>query len=363
MSNAPQVPDHDGPELHVALIGYGKGGEVFHAPVIEAVPGLRLSAVVTGNPERARTVRERHPGATVYPTVADLWADVGRYEIAVVTTPNDTHAPLARAALEAGVSVVVDKPFALTAAQARELTDLADKLGRVLTVYQNRRWDADFLTLWNLVEEGALGRVHRFESRFERWRPLPKGTWRESGAVENGAGLLYDLGPHLIDQAVNLFGPVASVYAEVDSLREGVQADDDVFLSLRHARGTRSQLWMSALAAQGGPRFRVLGDAAAFTSYGMDGQEARLLAGESPAAADWGVLPESAWGLLGADGATRRVPSVRGAYTEFYAGVRDAVGEGEPLPVDPHEVIHGLEVIEAARRSARTGTVVALPGR
>ncbi|WP_306366897.1 Gfo/Idh/MocA family oxidoreductase [Nocardiopsis sp. CC223A] len=363
MSNASQVPEHDGPELHVALIGYGKGGEVFHAPVIEAVPGLRLSAVVTGNPERARTVRERHPDATVYPTVADLWADAGRYEIAVVTTPNDTHAPLARAALEAGMSVVVDKPFALTAGQARELTDLAEKLGRVLTVYQNRRWDADFLTLWHLVEEGALGRVHRFESRFERWRPQAKGTWRESGAVEGGAGLLYDLGPHLIDQAVNLFGPVASVYAEVDTLREGVQADDDVFLSLHHARGTRSQLWMGALTAQAGPRFRVLGDAGAFTSHGMDGQEARLLAGESPTAADWGVSPESAWGLLGVDGATRRVPSARGAYPEFYAGVRDAVGEGEPLPVDPHEVIHGLEIIEAARRSARTGTVVALPGR
>ena len=366
MSNAPQVPEHTGsehggPELHVALIGYGKGGEVFHAPVIEAVPGLRLSAVVTGNPERARSVRRRYPGATVYPTVADLWADSGRYEIAVVTTPNDTHAPLARAALEAGMSVVVDKPFALTAAQARELTDLAEKLGRVLTVYQNRRWDADFLTLWRLVEEGALGRVHRFESRFERWRPRAKDTWRENGTAETGAGLLYDLGSHLIDQAVNLFGPVSSVYAEVDALREGVQADDDVFLSLLHARGTRSQLWMSALAAQAGPRFRVLGDAGAFTGYGMDGQEERLLAGESPAAPDWGVVPESAWGLLGVDGDLRRVPSARGAYPEFYAGVRDAVGEGEPLPVDPHEVIHGLEIIEAARRSARTGTAVALP--
>ncbi|MDT0331067.1 Gfo/Idh/MocA family protein [Nocardiopsis lambiniae] len=363
MSNASQVPEHDGPELHVALIGYGKGGEVFHAPIIEAVPGLCLSAVVTGNPERVRAVRERHPNATVYPTVADLWADAGRYEIAVVTTPNDTHAPLARAALEAGMSVVVDKPFALTAAQASELTDLAEKLGRVLTVYQNRRWDADFLTLWRLVEEGALGRVHRFESRFERWRPEPKGTWRESGAVEAGAGLLYDLGPHLIDQAINLFGPVASVYAEIDTLREGVQADDDVFLSLGHSRGTRSHLWMSALTAQGGPRFRVLGDVAAFTSHGMDGQEARLLAGESPTADDWGVLPEAELGLVGVDGATRRVPSARGAYPEFYAGVRDAVGEGEPLPVDPHEVIHGLEVIEAARRSARTGTVITLPGR
>ncbi|MFW6639247.1 Gfo/Idh/MocA family oxidoreductase [Nocardiopsis algeriensis] len=355
MSNASRDP-----ELHVALIGYGKGGEVFHAPLIDAVPGLRLAAVVTGNPERARAVRERYPGAVVHPTVADLWAHADRYEIAVVTTPNDTHAPLARAALENGLDVVVDKPFALTSADARELTDLAEKLGRVLTVYQNRRWDADFLTLWGLVEEGALGRVHRFESRFERWRPQAKGTWRESGGVEAGAGLLYDLGPHLIDQAVNLFGPVSSVYAEVDTLREGVQADDDVFLALQHARGTRSHLWMSAVAAQNGPRFRVLGDAGAFTSHGMDAQEARLTAGERPDADDWGVMPESSWGVLGTEGSTRRVPSARGAYQEFYAGVRDAVGEGDPLPVDPHEVTHGLEIIEAARRSARTGSVVRL---
>ncbi|WP_431868732.1 Gfo/Idh/MocA family protein [Nocardiopsis eucommiae] len=362
MADAPspgQGP-HEGPELHVALVGYGKGGEVFHAPLIDAVPGLRLSAVVTASPERARAARERYPWVTVYPTVAELWADAGRYEIAVVSTPNDTHAPLARAALESGLAVVVDKPFALTAHQARELTDLADDLGHVLTVYQNRRWDADFLTLWQLIEEGALGRVHRFESRFERWRPQPKGTWRETGGVDAGAGLLYDLGPHLIDQAVNLFGPVATVYAEIDARREGVNADDDVFLSLGHARGTRSHLWMSALSAQNGPRFRVLGDRAAFTSFGLDGQEARLTGGERPDAADWGVVPEGEWGMLGADGVSTPVPSVRGAYPEFYAGVRDAVGEGEPLPVDPHEVIHGLEVIEAARRSARADEVVRL---
>ncbi|PWV58243.1 MULTISPECIES: Gfo/Idh/MocA family oxidoreductase [Nocardiopsis] len=366
MADTPTSPDqgasgHDGPELHVALVGYGKGGEVFHAPLIDAVPGLRLSAVVTGSADRARAARERYPWITVYPTAADLWADAGSYEVAVVSTPNDTHAPLARAALEAGLAVVVDKPFALTAHQARELTDLADKLGHVLTVYQNRRWDADFLTLWQLIEEGSLGRVHRFESRFERWRPEPKGSWRETGGVDAGAGLLYDLGPHLIDQAVNLFGPVSTVYAEIDARRTGVNADDDVFLSLGHERGTRSHLWMSALSAQTGPRFRVLGDEAAFTSRGLDGQEARLTAGERPDAADWGVVPREDWGLLGSDGRTEPVPSARGAYPEFYAGVRDAVGEGEPLPVDLHEVIHGLEVIEAARRAARTGSVVRLP--
>ena len=357
------TPAHEGPELHVALLGYGKGGEVFHAPLIDAVPGLRLSAVVTGSPERQAAARRRYPDITVHPTADDLWKHAGRYEVAVVSTPNQTHVPLARAALEAGLAVVVDKPFALTSKEARDLTDLAADLDQVLTVYQNRRWDADFLTLWGLIEDGALGRVHRFESRFERWRPRAKDVWRESGAVEIGAGLLYDLGPHLIDQAINLFGPVASVYAEVDALREGVRADDDVFLALEHARGTRSHLWMSALSARNGPRFRVLGDRAAFTSQGMDGQEDRLNAGEDPTAPDWGVLPQSAWGTLDVDGDARPVPSERGAYHEFYAGVRDAVGEGEPLPVDTHEVIHGLEVIEAARRSAATRAVVELLGR
>lgn len=344
----------------MAVLGYGKGGEVFHAPVIEATPGLRLAAVVTGNPDRQTAVRRRYPDTAVLGSVEELWKRAGEVEIAVITTPNDTHVPLARAALRAGLAVVVDKPFALTSADARDLAEEADRLGQILTVYQNRRWDSDFLTLWKLIDEGTLGRVHRFESRFERWRPSAKDTWRERGRADEGAGILYDLGPHLIDQAVNLFGPVAAVYAELDALRQGVAADDDAFLALTHASGVRSHLWMSALAAQHGPRFRVLGDRAAFTIDGLDGQEARLGRGERPDAPDWGVEPESAWGRLGTDGDARRVPSERGDYPAFYAALRDAVGEAEPVPVELHEVVHGLEVIEAARRSAATGGTVAL---
>lgn len=346
-------------ELHVAVIGYGKGGEVFHAPLIDATPGLRLSAVVTGNPERQAAVRKRYPGAEVLSSAEELWERTGDIDIAVVTTPNETHAPLARAALKAGFGVVVDKPFALNAGEARELAEEAQRQEQVLTVYQNRRWDSDFLTLWKLIDEGALGRVRRFESRFERWRPEARGTWRDSGDLEAGAGILYDLGPHLIDQAVNLFGPVESVYAELDA-RRGAGADDDSFLALTHAGGVRSHLWMSAVAAQLGPRFRVLGERAAFTVSGLDSQEARLEAGERPDAPDWGVEPESARGRLGTDDDSRTVRSERGDYPAFYAGVRDAVGEGEPLPVELHEVVHGLEVIEAALRSARSGQVAAV---
>ncbi|WP_046470426.1 Gfo/Idh/MocA family oxidoreductase [Allosalinactinospora lopnorensis] len=355
---------HEGErELHVALLGYGKGGEVFHAPLIDATPGLRLSAVVTGNSERAAAVRERYPEAEVIASSGELWQRTGEFEIAVITTPNDTHEPLARAALKAGFAVVVDKPFALSAARARDLAEEAERLDQVLTVFHNRRWDSDFLTLWKLVDEGTLGRVHRFESRFERWRPEAKDNWREQGSRDDGAGILYDLGPHLIDQAVTLFGPVSAVYAELDARREGVTADDDTFLALTHASGARSHLWMSALAARLGPRFRALGNRAAFTIDGLDGQEERLGLGGHPGAPDWGVEPEAAWGRVGAGEDVRTVPSERGAYPAFYAGVRDAVAEGEPLPVELHEVVHGLEVIEAALRSARTGQVAGVePG-
>ncbi|WP_131099889.1 Gfo/Idh/MocA family oxidoreductase [Streptomonospora litoralis] len=350
---------NDERELQVAVIGYGKGGEVFHAPLVDATPGLRLAAVVTGNPERQEAVRKRYPGAEVIPSADELWKRTGDIDIAVVTTPNETHVPLARAAVNAGFAAVVDKPFALGADEARELAEEARQLGQALTVYQNRRWDADFLTLWKLVDDGALGRVHRFESRFERWRPEAKSTWRDSGSPDAGAGVLWDLGPHLIDQAVNLFGPVESVYAELDA-RRGAAADDDSFLALTHSGGVRSHLWMSAVAAQLGPRFRVLGDEAAFTVHGLDSQEQRLEAGERPDAPDWGVEPESAWGRLGTDRESRTVRSERGDYPAFYQAVRDSVGEGEPLPVELHEVVHGLEVIEAARRSARSGQVVAV---
>ncbi|GAA3726829.1 Gfo/Idh/MocA family oxidoreductase [Salinactinospora qingdaonensis] len=345
----------------MALIGYGKGGAVFHAPLIDAVPGLRLSAVVTGNPERASAVRERYPHTEVIASPEQVWQRPGDFDIVVITTPNDSHVPLAHAALKAGMAVVVDKPLALTAAEARELAAEAERLDQMLTVFHNRRWDSDFLTLWRIIDEGRIGTVHRFESRFERWRPESKDTWREQGGVETGGGLLYDLGTHLIDQAVNLFGPVTRVYAELDTRRPGVTADDDTFVALTHAGGVRSHLWMSALTAQLGPRFRVLGDATAFTTRGLDGQERRLERGERPDAPDWGEEPKVKWGAYGLDGDLRAIPSENGNYPAFYAAVRDAVAEGEPLPVNLHEVIHGLEIIEAARRSDEAGEVVPLP--
>jgi scyllo-inositol 2-dehydrogenase (NADP+) len=345
-------------DLRVGLLGYGIGGAVFHAPLIAATPGLRLDAVVTGNPERQAQVRADHPSAAVVAAPGELWdRDV---DLVVVTTPNRTHVDLAAQAVDAGIPVVVDKPLATSAVDGRALVEQARERRVPLTVFQNRRWDGDFRTVRQLAASGQLGDVYRFESRFERWRPTPKEGWRESGGTDDGGGILNDLGSHLIDQAVELFGAVSTVYGEVDLRRTGVRVDDDAFVALTHESGTRSHLWMSAVAAQLGPRFRVLGSRAGYTKYGLDGQEAVLRAGGSPADEDWGTEHPDTWGVLGTDDDHRRIPTLPGTYEEFYAGMRDALVEGAPLPVDPASSVHVLEIIEAARRSARTGEAVRL---
>ena len=358
MSNAP---------LRVGLIGYGLAGSVFHAPLIAATDGLVLDTVVTGDPERrARAVAE-HPGVTTVAGADELWARAGRLDLVVVASPNRTHVPLATAALRAGLPVVVDKPVAGTAAEAAALADLAEERGLLLSVFQNRRWDNDFLTLRALLDDGALGEVRRFESRFERWRPVPKGGWRESGDPAEYGGLLYDLGSHLADQALTLFGPVRTVYAEADVRRPGAEADDDTFIALEHAGGVRSHLWMSAVTPQLGPRMRVLGSTAGYVKYGLDPQEAALREGRRPGPG-WGEEPESAWGTLGAgqsppDGGGEPVPTPPGDYPAYYAGVAAALREGTAPPVTAREAVAVLQVLEAARRSAREGRTVSLEER
>lgn len=345
-------------DLRIGLIGYGLAGAAFHAPLIAATPGLRLAAVVTRNPERVRQAQQDHPAARIVATPEALWDQVDALDLIVVASPNRTHVPLAQAALEAGLPVVVDKPLAPTAAEARRLVEAARQRGLLLTVFQNRRWDGDFLTVQRLLAEDAFGEVLRFESRFERWRPVPKGGWREQGAAEEAGGLLYDLGSHLIDQALQLFGPVEHVYAELDARRPGAEVDDDTFVALTHASGVRSHLWMSAVAAQLGPRMRVLGRRAAYVKHGLDVQEAALRQGARPDQTGWGEEPPEQWGRLGAGDDFAPVRTEPGAYPRFYAGVRDALRDGAAPPVDPAEAVAGLDVIEAAQRSAAERRVV-----
>ena len=350
--------------LRVGLVGYGLAGSVFHAPLIAATEGLALDTVVTSNPERQRVARAEFPDVRVAATPDELLARSGELDLIVIASPNKTHVPLATAALQAGLPVVVDKPLSGTAAEARELAALAEERGLLLSVFQNRRWDNDFRTLSALLADGALGDVQRFESRFERWRPRPKGGWRESGAPEEIGGLLYDLGSHVVDQALVLFGPAVQVYAESDVRRAGAAADDDTFIALTHANGVRSHLYVSATAAQLGPRFRVLGERAGYVKYGLDPQEAALREGRRPGES-WGEEPEALWGRLGAGespltGGGEPVESLPGDYPAYYAAIAAALRDEGPNPVPAQEAAAALDVLEAARRSAREGVTVRL---
>ena len=290
--------------------------------------------------------------------MAELWKGRDDLDLVVVAAPNSAHVPAATAAIEAGLPVVVDKPLAVTTADARGLITLARERNVMLTVFQNRRYDGDMQTLRRLLAEGTLGDPLRFESRFERWRPTPKPGWRESGQPGEGGGLLMDLGSHLIDQALQLFGPASAVYCELDRRRAQVAVDDDVFVALTHLNGVRSHLWMSVLASQLGPRLRVLGSRASYVKFGLDLQEDALRAGQRPGRGPWGEEPAERWGVVGAGDDVRPVATERGDYGRFYAGVAAALRDGVPPPVDPDESWRVLEVIEAARRSALERSVI-----
>jgi predicted dehydrogenase len=332
-----------------ALIGYGLAGSAFHAPLIATGPGLELAAVVTRNEERRAAAAAHHPGVELLDSADEIWTRPGDFDLVVVAAPNRTHVPLGRAAIDAGLPVVIDKPLAGSADEARDLIDLAHANGVMLTVFQNRRWDGDFLTARRLIAAGELGQVMRFESRFERWRPEISEGWRELADPEEAGGVLFDLGSHLVDQAMQLFGPIEGVYAELNARRPGAQVDDDAFLALEHMSGVRSHLWMSAVAADLGPRMRVLGDRAAYVKHGLDVQENALRAGHRPDEPGWGEEPQSAWGTLGAAGNLTPVPTEAGAYQRFYQGVARTLHTGAPPPVDPDEVLATLEILDAAR--------------
>ena len=348
--------------IGVAIVGYGLAGSVFHAPLIAANPDLELVSVVTANPERTAQAKAEHPGVRIHRTVEELWSDAGAHDLVVVAAPNRAHVPVALGALDAGLHVVVDKPFAPTSADGRRIASAAADRGLVLTVFQNRRLDGDFLTLQRLIAEGALGQPFRFESRYERWRPELRGdAWRERGDPEEAGGVLFDLGSHLVDQANNLFGAPTHVYAEVERRRPGAKVDDDVFIALTHPGDVRSHLWAGLVSGSLGPRFRVLGLAGAFEKHGIDGQEDQLVAGIGPGHPDYGREPKGRWGLLVAGEKATPIETERGAYPRFYEGVVDAIREGALPPVDPADAVLTIEVLEAARESARSGKVVKLP--
>jgi predicted dehydrogenase len=334
--------------VRIGLAGFGFGGKVFHAPLLASAEGVEFIGVVTRSPERRAEVDKL--GLTAYDDLAAL-AAAGAQAVAI-STPAATHAELALEAIGLGLAVVVDKPFTLDAASAREVVTAAADAGVLLSVYQNRRWDSDMLTVRKLIADDALGDVRRFESRFERWAP-------DRGPGPAGGGTLRDFGSHLVDGALHLFGPASRVYAEV---RGDGDLDDDVFLALHHESGVESHLWGSWRQAAPGPRFRVTGTTGTYIVDGLDSQEPVLKAGKSPADLGdrWGVEPEQAWGRLyrGASGANVR--SERGRWDTFYPAFGKAVAGDGPVPVDPWDAVRTMDVLDAARTSAATGRAVSL---
>jgi predicted dehydrogenase len=336
--------------VRVAIVGYGLAGRVFHGPLVSSTPGMRVAAIVSANPERQAEARLDFPDALVVAQASDVW-DASRFDLAVIATSSGSHAEVATAAIDAGIAVVVEKPLATSAAAAQSLVNHAAARNVVLIPFLNRRWDSDHLTLVDLLAEGRLGTILRYESRFERWRPAAGSGWRDTRAPEMGGGILLDLEAHLIDQALTLFGPAGTVYAEILARRGG--SDDDVFLALEHDSGVRSHLWAGALAAAPGPRLRVLGDRGAYVVADLDSQEDALRAGRRPDQPGFVVDPPDRWGrLLHGDGG-EPVPSIAGRWSEFYRGVRNTLRDGAPSPVAAADAIAGLAVIDAARESAR----------
>ncbi|MBB5190467.1 putative dehydrogenase [Silvimonas terrae] len=332
--------------LKVALVGYGYAGKTFHAPLIVAAPGLHLTTVVSSDPAK---VHADYPDVNVVAHAAEALADP-QIDLVVIAAPNDQHFPLAQAALAAGKHVVVDKPFTTTLAEARNLIAQAKEVGKVLSVFQNRRWDADFLTVKKLLADDDLGRVVHFESHFDRFRPVVRQRWREAAGLGNG--LWFDLGPHLVDQALQLFGRPEAVYADLAVMRDEAVATDYFHVILRY-EGLRVILHGSTLVA-GGPRFVIHGDKRSFIKQGLDTQEAQLKAGGKPGDADWGKDPLDGVLITSVNDVeeTAAVVTKVGDYRAYYNGVAAAIAEGKPNPVSGEEALAVMAVIELAHTSA-----------
>ncbi len=349
--------------ISVVVVGFGLGGRVFHAPLVSCTPGLSLDGIVTAHPDRAAAARAAHPDATVHATAQEAW-DTG-YDLAVISTANVTHVPFASEALASGQHVVLDKPIAPNAREATLLRELAAANDRLLIPFQNRRWDSDFLTARRVAAEGAIGTVHRFDSRLERMRVVPKDGWRNSTAPEDMGGMLYDLGAHVVDQALQLMGPVTSVMAAVRTVRPVDGTDDDVVLVLEHVSGAISQLTVSQVSAFGRPRLTLLATRGGLRIEDSDTQEQALAAGRRPTDADWGREPAGSDALLRLfDDASVAVDSRRpldaGRWPAFYAGVESALRGTTAPPVLLDDVIENLRVLDAARTSAAQRRVVTL---
>ena len=345
--------------IAVGLASYGLSGRVFHAPLLATHPGFRLAAVVE---RRTDAARERYPLVRRHLSVDAMLADAD-LELVVVNTPDATHYELARRSLEADKHVVVEKPFTGQVERAQELIDLAAQRGRLLTVFQNRRWDGDFLTVQQVIASGVLGRIVEFEARWDRFRPIVNtASWKEQ--AEAGSGVLTNLGSHLIDQALLLFGWPNAITADLDIVRDGAVVDDWMDLRLHYER-LRVTLRCSTVAQQSAPRFVIHGTTGSFVKHGLDPQEAALADGTPPNDSAWGADDPIRYGTLTRsdhDAARQQVPTIPGRYQTFYDGVYAALTDHAPPPVTPAQALRVVRLLEAARRSAATRSTISLEG-
>src|SRR6266851_2536320 len=339
------------PMIEVGLIGFGLAGRAFHTPVIRAVPGLHLAAILQRSGAEAA---ELYPDVRIVRSMNELLA-IPQIRLIVIATPNETHYPLARQCLEAGRDVVVDKPFTTSLEEAVSLVQIAKGAKRLLTVYQNRRYDGDFQAIRQLVAAGTLGRIVRFETAYDRYRPqLKPGAWRET--QRPGSGILFDIAPHLIDHALVLFGPPEAVTADVRVERENAVADDAFDITLHYAKSMRAVLRSSILAAAPRPRFVLLGTQGSFVKQTFDPQEMNLRRGHIPGDTAWGAEPEENWGVLtipaGDSFEQRRIPSASCDYRDYYSNVRDAILGRAALAVTPEYALDVMRMLELARVSS-----------
>lgn len=340
-------------DIGVGLIGFGLAGASFHAPLVAAVPGLRLVAIATSRAAAGAA----WPEATVFAEADALLADPA-VELVVIATPDPLHAPLALAALAAGKHVLIDKPFVTDPADGVELIALARARNLVLSAFHNRRWDGDFLTVRRLLDEGTLGEIALAELRWDRFRPAIKPGWRE----ESGAGLLNDLGPHLLDQALQLFGAPESLTADIATQRAAATTEDYFEVTLHYA-AKRVIVSAATLLAAPRARFALHGTGGSFVKHGIDPQEAVLRAGGRPTDPGYGEDAPTAFGLLTrADGSTAPVPSARGDWRGYYAGMVAAIWDGAPAPVPAEAALAVMDLIALARRSAAEGRKLAVDG-
>ncbi len=334
--------------INIALVGYGKAGKTFHAPVIESVDGLKLHSIVSS---RESEILKDYPNVKVTSSIDDVLTD--EIDLVIVATPNEFHFEHCKKSLLAGKHVVVDKPFTANLEQARELVNLASQKNVKLSVFQNRRFDGDFLTVKNLIFSGELGQIKHFESNFNRFRPkVDLNKWKES--TKTAGGIFYDLAPHLIDQAINLFGPPLKIFADIDKLRDNALNDDYFHIIFAYEK-LRVHLNASVLTMNPGNRFSLHGDKGSFNKLGLDPQENQLQNGILPTDLSMGVDAHENYGELVKSDKSEIITTIKGNYSLFYENIRNSIKENSSLEVSAEEALFIMEILELCNKSALDG--------